>query len=515
MTLKQSTFLASFGQLFFICKIFGLNPQAFGSFGKKIQLIPSGLGKLYVLIITIIVFALYNVLIYAFVDEDKELRAQQSTLTFVIGLFLNYISPVMLVVDQLSAIQNDKKLGEFFNRISKLDYCLAKEGIFINNTIIQNRLFYGLLIIFSFEILIVIATYFMLIDFSQWISVLWFVSMIPSLLSAIDKLWFSNILYGVKQRFEALNEDLESLVAQHTKLKNYKETVEFGSDFNLGYLHKEIFSNKRVSGLTSSDKKSKIKPIEMNDLNLASLNINLKNQSLVSTISGTKVENIVSDLNKLDSKLNTICQLHDELCEIGKSLNELWSLQILALMAYGFLIFTAQLYFFYCSTQNQPIPYLFLSAKNSIITAVFLLYTSWRCVYIIYISWRTSLECKRTGISLHKVGVAADNNDVYEIVNHLSLKLLNHSVDFSACGFFSLDMETLYGVTGGITSYLIILIQFNLAGQQQMEAINKSNWNGTNSDFALTVSTDSSSMISGTGTTGYTNMSTTESTQFF
>lgn len=44
-------------------------------------------------------------------------------------------------------------------------------------------------------------------------------------------------------------------------------------------------------------------------------------------------------------------------------------------------------------------------------------------------------------------------------------------MDFSACGFFTLDMETLYGVSGGITSYLIILIQFNLAAQQAKEAI--------------------------------------------
>lgn len=32
-------------------------------------------------------------------------------------------------------------------------------------------------------------------------------------------------------------------------------------------------------------------------------------------------------------------------------------------------------------------------------------------------------------------------------------------------------METLYGVSGGITSYLIILIQFNLAAQQAKDAI--------------------------------------------
>lgn len=60
-----------------------------------------------------------------------------------------------------------------------------------------------------------------------------------------------------------------------------------------------------------------------------------------------------SDIQKVEEKLNNLCQLHDEICEIGKVLNELWSYPILVLMAYGFLIFTAQLYFLYCATQNQ------------------------------------------------------------------------------------------------------------------------------------------------------------------
>lgn len=182
-------------------------------------------------------------------------------------------------------------------------------------------------------------------------------------------------------------------------------------------------------------------------------------------------ESELGNAAKVEEKLNNLCQVHDEICEIGKALNELWSYPILSLMAYGFLIFTAQLYFLYCATQYQSIPSLFRSAKNPFITVIVLSYTSGKCVYLIYLSWKTSQASKRTGISLHKCGVVADDNLLYEIVNHLSLKLLNHSVDFSACGFFTLDMETLYGVSGGITSYLIILIQFNLAAQQAKEAI--------------------------------------------
>lgn len=102
---------------------------------------------------------------------------------------------------------------------------------------------------------------------------------------------------------------------------------------------------------------------------------------------------------------------------------------------------------------------------------------------VIYISWKTKIESQKTGIQLHKIANVVDENHFYNVCNHLSLKLLNHQLNFTACGFFDLDMTTVYAVslnthhllkkilynilyvqiTGAITSYLIILIQFNLA----------------------------------------------------
>jgi gustatory receptor len=94
---------------------------------------------------------------------------------------------------------------------------------------------------------------------------------------------------------------------------------------------------------------------------------------------------------------------------------------------------------------------------------LFLVYTSYKCVVVIYISWRTRTDSQKTGIQLHKIANVVDESHFYNVCNHLSLKLLNHSLNFTACGFFDLDMTTLYGIGGAITSYLIILIQFNLA----------------------------------------------------
>jgi gustatory receptor len=85
------------------------------------------------------------------------------------------------------------------------------------------------------------------------------------------------------------------------------------------------------------------------------------------------------------------------------------------------------------------------------------------------------MESQKTGVQLHKIANVVDENHFYNVCNHLSLKLLNHHLNFTACGFFDLDMETIYAISGAITSYLIILIQFNLAAKHPTSGGSDSN----------------------------------------
>jgi 7tm Chemosensory receptor len=55
----------------------------------------------------------------------------------------------------------------------------------------------------------------------------------------------------------------------------------------------------------------------------------------------------------MDKKLILLCRLHDEICEIGKTINTMFSFQMLLTMAYGFLNTTAQFYFLYCGLMGQ------------------------------------------------------------------------------------------------------------------------------------------------------------------
>lgn len=128
----------------------------------------------------------------------------------------------------------------------------------------------------------------------------------------------------------------------------------------------------------------------------------------------------------------------------------------------------------------QPVPVLFRTARNVSLTVIFIVYTAYKSIVVIYISWKTRIDSQKTGIQLHKIANVVDENHFYNVCNHLSLKLLNHHLNFTACGFFDLDMSTVYAISGAITSYLIILIQFNLAAFRAKPTNSTASSNGTN-----------------------------------
>lgn len=57
--------------------------------------------------------------------------------------------------------------------------------------------------------------------------------------------------------------------------------------------------------------------------------------------------------DKMDKKLINLCRAHDEICEIAKQVNRMFSFQMLITMAYGFMSITAQFYFLYCGLLDQ------------------------------------------------------------------------------------------------------------------------------------------------------------------
>lgn len=270
-----------------------------------------------------------------------------------------------MVTDQLSAVRNQKHLGDLYDRIRIVDERLFREGCIINNTSLRKHIGILTVLVFVCEFTIMISTYVVLIDNSKWKSLLWIFSCLPTLYNSLDKIWFAITLEALEQRFAAINQVLNEIVEEHERYKlnsnensnerkkdnNLKEFINDVQAENLNYLYTELSGAASAADVFKyKTGKNRVKPIAV-----VTNSFNNFNKFMSKKTSHTKInyESQLSNISKVEDKLNNFCQLHDELCEIGKMLNELWSYSILVLMAYGFLIFTAQLYFLYCATQNQ------------------------------------------------------------------------------------------------------------------------------------------------------------------
>ncbi|CAD7081877.1 unnamed protein product [Hermetia illucens] len=392
----------------------------------------------------------------------------KGTLTTAIGIFITYMTPTMMISDLLIGIVNQHKLISFFDRFKKVDERLARESIRCCNNALTLRIRALLAVTFLGECILAILSFYFFHDPRNLESLLVFVAAIPTLVTTIEKVWFASLLFALKERFEAVNTYLDQTVDNYVQKNRINEMLNDSDSWDLGYLHKEIFM-KNPQYVSSVKKPNKIIPVVPWD---ETIPVKVYNEE--KKPNPEQKESDLNDTLKMEVRLNGFCQIHDEICELGKLLNRMWSLQMLLLMAYGFMSITAQFYFLYCNIVNQNIPVLFRSARNVVISSIFIVYTAGKCVYVIYLSWQTKLEARKTGVCYHKIANAVDENNFYEIINHLSLKLLNHTVNFTACGFFDLDMTTLYSVTGAITSYLIILIQFNLAAHRTKRPDNNS-----------------------------------------
>lgn len=196
-------------------------------------------------------------------------------MTFVIGLFLTYIGLIMMVTDQVTALFNQGRLGDLYERIRVVDERLYREQCLVDNSTIAKRIRIMLLMTFVFELFILLSTYVKLVDYTQLLSLLWIVSAIPTFINTLDKIWFAVSLYALKERFEAINATLEDLVTEHEKFltwlngDDHNNSIEDHAaeesasqppqyDSNLEYLYKEL-GGIDVGSLRGSGSKGKNK----------------------------------------------------------------------------------------------------------------------------------------------------------------------------------------------------------------------------------------------------------------
>lgn len=442
--------LKSIAPLFYISRIMGIIPLSLFAFRKN-EVKKSVTGTIWCFVAIAVNTAQYHIALNN--SFNWNLGSDTNTLTAVIGIFIVYMEPLMMTVGILCNIFYQNAAMSCLNRLATVDEkLLAITGKSPSGDKVHRL---SIILISASVICEVGLVLFNFVQFqisddillqSYW----WACSGTPIFTDSIARLWYLVFIYLVKLRIEVINgycSDLQETFKEkkdkynqiNAKIQNQTPPV-----LGLGYLGQEILDPKQRHH-------RKVHFITPNKIHVMpqKQSTDHSNPGIFMTEKDFTWNNeqTFSVDDKMDKKLIEIVRLQDELCEIAKLINKFNSFQILLTMAYGFMSVTAQLYFLYCGLVGQVIPILFRSAESLTISVLYIIYTSTKCVSIIYISWKTKVESQKTGLYLHKIANVLDENHFYHVVNHLSLKLLNNQLTLTACGFFELDMTTIYAVS--------------------------------------------------------------------
>uniref|UniRef100_A0A336MD31 Gustatory receptor n=1 Tax=Culicoides sonorensis TaxID=179676 RepID=A0A336MD31_CULSO len=447
---------------FILSAITGVMPFSISTYMKEKLFKSSMINNVWCFVLCAILAVNYH---FATVQSmTQEEVTKTSNLTTAIGLFIIYMEPTMMCVDVIASIINQNNFISVFERLKVVDEKLEKENIDIPYAKIVKlgKILTG--IVFCAELIITSMNFFMFTTNIDLYSLYYYFTGFPLILSSLSKIWFICLIVAVRQRFKAINRYLNetSKLFGAQKKKYEPEVGEMLPEDTTNYLEKDMLFTRTKMMQNSISQKTHSRMIKVSPYD----NIKEPNPFL---ISGNKVRDVLNDEKeffvgeKMDQKLTILCKLHDEICEVARIINQMFSFQMLLMMAFGFMSITAQFYFLYCGLMDQTIPSQFRSAQNIQISLATIFYTGCKCIAITFVCWKTKYDARKTGVYLHKLAHTVDEVHFYNVVNHLSLKLLNHQLNFTACGFFDLDMTTIYAIAGAITSYLIILVQFNLA----------------------------------------------------
>ncbi|XP_008195702.2 putative gustatory receptor 28b [Tribolium castaneum] len=164
--------------------------------------------------------------------------------------------------------------------------------------------------------------------------------------------------------------------------------------------------------------------------------------------------------NKQLNTLNKICALHHHLSKLVKLFNETFGIVLLLMFGVSFVVIVITIFFFTANVQAGEL--YFMSLLNPILSNVTFVID---VVYVCDVCYSTIEEANKAGELIHKIDT--EDHDIRDEIEMFSLQIANEQVEFNAAGFFAINYTLVFSILGGVTTYIIILIQLatSLAGQ--------------------------------------------------
>ncbi|XP_053673561.1 gustatory receptor for bitter taste 66a-like [Anopheles nili] len=168
--------------------------------------------------------------------------------------------------------------------------------------------------------------------------------------------------------------------------------------------------------------------------------------------------------------INDIKNVYTHLHLLSLNINKAYGAQLIFILMTLFVTLTTLLY--YCTMKLFRMLWLGQRASYSdLITTFWKVFStlSWACISTFRILRICSVcnsaknEAQKIGSLVHGLGWKTHCTDTRSLVRILSLQLQQQRIEFTAGGLFTIDHGLMFNIVGSLATYLLILIQFDIA----------------------------------------------------
>ncbi|RZF44331.1 hypothetical protein LSTR_LSTR006881 [Laodelphax striatellus] len=187
--------------------------------------------------------------------------------------------------------------------------------------------------------------------------------------------------------------------------------------------------------------------------------VNSKSRIITAILVPT-VETIrISDVNDQQGTIAMMSDIHWMLCDMVEKANDLFGAQVLAVMICIFIHNIVTPYFFFLNLM-YPEGESLLATMHLVSQFLWIITHIMELLVIVLPCAATSNEANVTSKIVCKLLNRHLTQATRQQLETFALQLTHHRAEFSAYGMFKLDLPVITSIAGAVTTYLVILIQF-------------------------------------------------------
>ncbi|KAL6261323.1 hypothetical protein P5V15_008843 [Pogonomyrmex californicus] len=229
--------------------------------------------------------------------------------------------------------------------------------------------------------------------------------------------------YNVSQRFCRLNKSLANILKSGKITDQFRKDLGLAGDFhNQGQFATYIRQNM---GSTRMFRKSKI--ID---------------------------SSVTNDGKSFTDNISQLMTVHASLCDTVTLINAAYGVVALVITITCLIHLIITPYFLIIEADGRREP-LFLAVQG-----LWCIFHIWRLLMIVQPTYAATTEGKKTAALVSQLLSVSPDREGRKQLEIFSLQLLHRPLEFSACGLFTLDRTLVTSIAGAVTTYLVILIQF-------------------------------------------------------